>query len=232
MKQYRQILEEIKKNRESIEAKTAEIMSLDFMDERQEAAGNHNFEAVKAYREKAKANNEKIIALSEEVARLEILNQVLQENAKHARTAEALPIIFEVYKKYDGKKAGEKTREKIREELNKAGYSAYIDNGHNVNFEELDENGFTHCNRLTIYGAYNNPIITDENKINVLGFTSVKNPFNYCENPAEAVEEIIKKGEDVKKAYEEANRIAAEYNEMIPRTMRKAETANNYFVIK
>lgn len=222
MKNYKTILEQIKANRETIEAKTTEIENLTFIEIRRAEAANGNFETVKAYREEARKNEEKIATLCEEIEVLKIVNCILTENANHARTAEALPIIAEAFGKYNGKKYGEKTREKIRETLRAAGYMAYFEYGYKLNFEEL-VNGYTHCNSLIVYGNYKNPVITEENTINVDGFQEIRNPFTYNENPEQTAEAIKAKADEVRKIFEEAAKVAGEYNNMIVKGLRAAE---------
>lgn len=223
MKKYTAILEEIKKNRASIEAKTDEIMKLDSIEERRAAAEAGNFEEVHRLRDEAAKNAEKIGKLSDEIQHLEVLERILQNNANAARTAEALPIICGVWKKYNGKKYGPKTADKIREELHAAGYSAYFEHGYILNFEELDANGYTHCNRLSIYGLYCNKVITDENTIDAAGLDCLKSNYIYIENPEERAAAIIAKAAEVKKAYEAAAAIASEYNELIAGGIKSAD---------
>lgn len=223
MKKYTNILEEIKKNRASIEAKTAEIMNLDNIEERRATAAAGNFTETRRLRDEAAKNAEEIGKISDEIQRLEVLERILKNNANAARTAEALPIICEVWKKYNGKQYGPKTAEKIRAELKAAGYSAYIDYGYILDFEELDAAGYTHCNRLRICGNYTTKIITEENTINAAGLDCLKSNYIYIENPEERAAAIIEKAAEVKKAYEAAAAIASEYNELVTSGIKSAE---------
>ena len=213
MKSHIEILKEISANAESIKAKTAEIEKLSCIYERRTEANAGNYDKVKEYRETMKANTGKIEELKKEIETAEIVNRYLLENDRAARVAEVLPVLKEVFTKYNGKKYGPKTRDAIRAEFNARNYSAYPD-GINIAFEEL-VNGFTHCNSLKLYGLYTNPIITKENTINAAALDDMRNPHTYTENPAEAAAAILAKYEEVQKAFTEAKKAAEEYNELI-----------------
>lgn len=64
-----------------------------------------------------------------EIEERKILSGILRDNARRAFFTEAMPVIVEILKKYDGKPIGEKTREKIATEaMEKIGHRIYLEN--------------------------------------------------------------------------------------------------------
>lgn len=210
MKSYKDILKQISETRESIEAKTAEIMRLDYTEERRQAAANGGYFNNKGYKElynAAQANADAISKLSKEIYNAEIETRILRANARAALLAEALPVILKAFEKYNGKPYGEKTRDKIREEVKKAGYSFYIDGHENYKIVvyTLDENGYrTHADEAT-GAAYDEAghiasIITKDNKINIANVIIKPYGDKYTENTTEAAAQTA----DAIRAYSEA----------------------------
>ena len=123
MKSYKSIIQEIKKNREAIEAKTAEIIKLDYKEEKKAAinaennGGIFNNAEYKALAEKARENAGEIAKLSNDIYVMEIKQRILQSNAKVALINEAIPVILAACEKYNNKPYGDKTREKIHQEV-------------------------------------------------------------------------------------------------------------------
>lgn len=238
MKTLSQIKKEIAKKADQIKANEEQIMKMDFIDERRAAAGTGDYATVKRLREEAKANNDKIIKLSQEIPLFKIQIAILRENAKAAIVAEYLPKIAEIMKPYEGKRYGEKTREKTREEAHKAGFSFYFDNSRAIVFYPLT-NGYRYGSdydcRITAKD-YNTPFITEENIIQ-LSKAESRSRYRYTENPAKKAREIVKAFEKMQKAAEAAEAIQSEYNAIIPETMptmhrvskyNKLFTASNY----
>lgn len=228
MKTLEQIKKEIAKRAQKIEANEKEIMQMNFIDERRAAADNGDYATVKRLRDEAKANNDKIIKLSEEIPLLQIQVAILKENAKAAIVAEYLPKIAEILKKYNGKRYGEKTREKVREEARNNGFSFYFDSDNTICLFPLT-NGYRYGSDYDckVRTHYDTPYITAEN---VLQFDKVESrtAYRYTENPAKKAKEIIKAFEKMQKAAEAAEALQSEYNSIIPEAMPRMNKVSKY----
>lgn len=119
MKKYAEILTEIKKARATITDTAKTEKELDRLAFR-EAYKNGSPEDVEKARAAYKAAEARYIKELEknDIARLKI--EILKDNAKQAIAAELLPIICDIWNKYEGKPHGEKTADKIRAELKTA----------------------------------------------------------------------------------------------------------------
>lgn len=212
MKQYKNILNQIKKTRESITEKTNKIMQLDFKEERKQAAQNGGYFNNKGYKElyeAAQANAGEISKLSNDIYTLEIETRILRANARTALLNEAIPVILKACEPYNGKPYGEKTKEKIREEVKKAGYSFYFDGykESRIVVYTLDDNGYkTHADEAT-GAAYDEAghiiqFLTDDNRLNISNVIIKPYSDKYTENPKQGARKVAK----AIKAYEEATK--------------------------
>jgi hypothetical protein len=229
MKTLEQIKKEIAKKQNKIKANENQIMQMDFIDERRAAADNGDFATVKRLRDEAKANNDKIIKLSEEIPLLQIQVAILKENAKAAIVAEYLPKIAEIMKPYEGKRYGEKTREKVREEAHKNGFSFYFDRDNCIVLYPLTNGyrfGSDYDCKITV-SDYNTPYITSDNVIQFEKAES-RNRYRYTENITKKAKEIVKAFEKMQKAAEAAEALQSEYNSIIPEAMPRMNKVSKY----
>lgn len=162
-----------------------------------------------------------------EVAKLEKIALILRHNYRAILAAQALPAFVELLKKYDGKKAGEKTREKISEEMRTAcGCSLWFERNYNSQKSETAHIcDFIRREQIDIYTKNRAAIIDEENTINgKLTAEALRADIGeYIENPAQRLEEIEKARatvEEIKKQYNEA---AQKYNTLIVDGFEKVE---------
>ena len=242
MKQYKDILNQIKATRESIEAKTAEIMRLDYTEERRAAAQNGGYFNNKGYKEiheAAEANADAIRKLSDEIYTAEVMQRILYANARAALIAEALPVILKACEPYSGKPYGEKTKEKIREEVKKAGYGFYFDGykTSRINIYKLSSDGYF-TNRETGEGtaaAYDDAghiaqFLTDDNKLNIANVVIKAYSDKYTEKPAQAARKTAK----AIKAYQEATKALESQRrdlcDLLPAGLKEPEYIKEYYL--
>lgn len=155
-----------------------------------------------------------------EVAKLEKIALILRNNYRAILAAQVLPAFLEILKKYDGKKAGEKTREKISEEMRTAcGCSLWFERNY---CSQKSETAHICCEiirreQIDIYTKNRAAIIDEENTINgKLTAEALRADIGeYIENPAQRLEEIEEARatvEEIKKQYNDA---AEKYKNLI-----------------
>lgn len=170
-------------------------------------------------------------AIEKDIARLKNIAHILRHNYRVALAAQVLPAFLEILKKYDGKKAGEKTREKIVEEMRTAcGCSLWFERNYNSQKSESAHiceiiGGAWNGEKIDIYTVNRAAIIAEENTINgkLTAEALRANIGEYIEDPAAHLEEIEKARatvEEIKKQYNDA---AAKYNSLIVQGFEKVE---------
>lgn len=242
MKAYKDILKDIRKNRERIEAKTAEIMKLDFSEERRAAVHNggiFNNKALKEYHEAAEANADAIRKLSDEIYNAEVMQRILYANARAALIVEALPVILKACEPYNGKPYGEKTKEKIREEVKKAGFGFYF-SGYkysDIEIYKLSADGY-YMNRETGEGtaaAYDEAghiasFLTNDNKLNIANVVIKASGDKYTDNPTQAAKKTAKAIKAYREATKEIEKQRRELCAMLPRGLKEPEYIHEYYI--
>lgn len=146
-----------------------------------------------------------------EVERLENLRKILTNNYNVVLFENFRPVLLYVLKKYNGKKAGQKTVEKIQNEIKDAiGVDVFFKRNYfSQKCETLEIWRAPNIN-LTVYTKNRKPIIFEDNTINgeiladdlpICGYSE------YIENPAQRLQEIEAaraKVEEIKKQYNAA----------------------------
>lgn len=241
MKTLKEIKKQLEKNRANIESMTAEIMRLDYTEERRAATqgnGIFNNQTWKEYFEAAKANAGRIAELSNKIYIAEVATRILQENARAALIAEATPVILKACEKYNGKPYGEKTRDKIRQEVKAAGYSFYFEGyeSYRMVIYKLNAEGYTTPKETeATAAAYDEAghiasFITNENKLNIANVIIKPYADTYTENPTKAAEKVVK----AIKAYSEATKALEsqrrELCDMLPNGIKEPEWIKEYYV--
>lgn len=166
-----------------------------------------------------------------EVAKLEKIALILRHNYRAILAAHALPAFVETLKKYDGKKAGEKTREKISEEMRTAcGCSLWFERS--ILSQKSDaahiceiSRGAWNGEKIDIYTKNRAAIIDEQNTIrgNLTADDLRIYTGEYIDNPAQRLEEIEKARatvEEIKKQYNDA---AEKYKNLIVDGFEKVE---------
>ena len=162
-----------------------------------------------------------------EVAKLEKIALILRHNYRAILAAQVLPAFLEILKKYDGKKAGEKTREKISEEMRSAcGCSLWFERNYcSQKSETAHIYDFIRREQIDIYTKNRAAIIDEQNTIhgNLTADDLRVYIGEYIDNPAQRIEEIEKARatvEEIKKQYNDA---AEKYNNLLVEGFEKVE---------
>lgn len=151
-------------------------------------------------------------AIDKDIIRLKNISLILRHNYRVALAARVLPAFVEILKKYNGKKAGEKTLAKFRDELTKAAsVSIYFERGilsqkstHASIYEIID--GFRGGETIDIYTKSDAEFINDNNEFCAPCLSDLQPLYlSYIDNPEKRLNEIEQAAAEVK-------RIAAEYN--------------------
>ena len=231
MKNYKKILEEIKANKNTIEAQEAEIIVLTMEEEKTSAIKNGTMKEYKAIAEEAKKNAGKVSALCESIYRLKIINKILQSNAEAAFIAESIPVIKAAFKKYEGKKYGEKTRENIRQEAKNNGVFFYIGGtttSETLHLCDVTPEGYTGRMKIELYTKVH--FISPENRIQAEAAEVSERA--YIENPEERAEEIIQAKRQLEEATKAARAAESALNNLLPRSIDHVyNTKNDYITL-
>lgn len=240
MKTLQEIRSQLKKTRADVENMTAEVMKLDFTEERRAAArdGLFNNQAWKEYAEAAKANAGKIAELTHKIYVAEVEKRILQANARVALIEEATPVILEACKKYDGKPYGEKTAEKIRQEVRAAGYSFYFGGYKSSDLEifELNEKGYVTPKEMeATAAAYDEAghiasFLTDDNKLNIANVIIKPHTDKYTENPAKAAAKVAKAIKKYEEATRELEKQRRELCDILPDGIKEPDYIKEYYI--
>ena len=154
-----------------------------------------------------------------EVKRLENLQKILYNNYYFTLFENLRPILISVLKKYNGKRAGERTIEKMQNEIKEgAGVRVYFKRHvFSLKCETLEIQGAPNSN-ITIYTKYRKPIIFEDNIINgeiLADDLCIEGYSEYIENPAQRLEEIEKARATVEEIKKQYNVAAKKYNNLI-----------------
>ena len=213
MKNYREIVNEIKATTDEIKTLENEI------EKRITKNGTDEIEKTKADR----------------AYDLHILRTILYDNMRRAYATEKLPILIDILKKYDGKKYGEKTKDKINAEMKeKAGCAVYMAQ----KYTKTDVTLIPLKNGYTDYSIYNYndyqfiaEILTSENKITV---PSTIDDFTiicckpYDADPEGTVEQIKKLFAEAEQLRAAAEKKAREYNSLINNRLNRFDISKSY----
>lgn len=173
-------------------------------------AGN-NAEAEK-HKAKADAALKDVAPIEADAARLTSILQAINNNLRVVAINNALPVIAEEFKKFDGKPYGEKTRQKIADAIKeRCGTRAYIDREFYTSvFDSLTMySDILTGHGVTVYTEYNQEtqkrpeLLTADNKINGDAFDTLISPeplTDYIVCPVAYVAEL----DSFKEAAEEA----------------------------
>ena len=152
-------------------------------------------------------------AIGKDIARLENIALILRHNYRVALAARVLPVFVEILKKYNGKKAGEKTREKMRDEMMTAcGCSVWFERSilsrksEKADISEIIADSWGGAS-IGIYTKNCACIIDEENTIN--GTLTADDLRMYT---GEYIDDPEKRVDEIEQAAAEVKRIAAEYN--------------------
>ena len=159
-------------------------------------------------------------AINKDIARLKNISLILRHNYRVALAARVLPAFVEILKKYNGKKASEKTREKMRDEMMTAcGCSVWFERSilsqksQQANISEIIR-GAWNGEKIEIYTKNGANIIDEQNTINgALTADDLRiHTGEYIDNPAARLEEINKAAEAVEAARQAFNDAADRLN--------------------
>lgn len=230
MKKFKDVYNEITKIYNRIKENETALDNIYRLDERRAAAAEKDFDAHAAIMQDIKNNAAKIAEIQNVVYLDKVTNAFLKDNAKVALYNDCKEALKEVLTKYNGKPYGEKTRDKIREELKElTGCYIWI-HGNEINISYHGENprGYTiELCKVRATTPYNNPLITDENKINAAALEETHLYEKYTENPKKAAKDLIKQREKARQALETAINLLNEYGHNTPTQIKDNTYINN-----
>lgn len=157
----------------------------------------------------------KLETINKDIARLKNISLILRHNYRVALAARVLPAFVEILKKYNGKKAGEKTREKIRDEMMTAcGCSVWFERSilsqrsELANISEIVANSWS-GEKIEIFTKNRACIIDEQNAINGTLTADDLRIYTgeYIDDPAARLEEIDRAAqvvEAVRQAFNDA----------------------------
>ena len=227
MKNYLDILDEIRSNAEQAKAAKAEANAHLKRDEIKTAKSIEEFMTIEnsiTAADKTEAKN-----ATTRAENLQTINGVLQENARASFAAYITPIICEIMQKYNGKQLGEKTKDKIREEAKKHGFSFYFErsyftrNSDTIHAELLTPEGYTdyRMKDIDIYAkdadGNRTDFISEKNTIQDFSQIKLTYHYTYTENPQEKREALEAAYQAYFNAYEAARKAESELNALLPR---------------
>lgn len=150
-------------------------------------------------------------------ARLEKIRYILSANYRARLAVDSVPLFLEILKKYDGKKAGDKTRAKIADEMRAAcGVSVWFDRqawaltSRAVGFVEISAAGFSTGEKFTLYANGDPAFIDDENTIHATNADGV----TIC-GAGEYIQDAARRVAEIEKAREKAEKARAVYNNAV-----------------
>lgn len=228
MKNYKDILAQIKANNETVKALEEEAARLEKDNERESLRIKYGFSEflkkakeldatiTEVDREKATANYIKANDLIKE-------NKILQENARASFAQYAAGIIAEVFKKYNGKQYGPKTKAKIYEEARAAGIGFYLDGygrRDTINAYPLNKDGYRSGSEMDVKihaRKENKPgeIVNEANTI-INDYEALANYNKYTESATDTAEEIRKLYDELKEAAAKTREIQDKINALLP----------------
>lgn len=226
MKTYAAIIKEIEKIKKSI-TNTAEENYYYVIEEHRAALRSGKTENRDIFIEAHRTAEAEYIKEKEKNLDIQLKIEILKDNAKQALTAELMPVIAEIWNKYEGKPHGEKTAKKISDELEAAtGYYIHIGNRYDDARITIYIRGVV--SDLELYPIWNGikqPAIDSDNKI----VRIIPENFKiYC--CGEYVENVNKHIKELKKAHAKAKELEKAFNDAVTEynklTRGKIERAN------
>lgn len=230
MKKLNVLKKELEKTRDNIKALQARQKELDNIDARRAALEEKDMEKYIALKEENAANEAEYIKTCETEYITKIAAAYIRDNIKIALYYEVAGAIKAVLNKYDGKPYGEKTKEKIKEEIKAAtGCGVWLEK-QAINIYELDNDGYRNpaCYETRVTVPYDNPIITDENKINAGALEKIHIHQTYTENPQKAARELIKKHRAAYEATEKLNALLSDLYHAAPEQIKNGGHITSY----
>ena len=154
-----------------------------------------------------------------EIENRKIMRGILRDNARRAFFTEAMPIMVEILKKYEGKAIGPKTNDKIYKELvEKIGHGFYFHKSWCSELVFSYRDSILRHDDLTIYVKGGKDMFDDSNKLVVypLEDYALYNCGEYVEDPVAHAEKIQNAFRDLKRMEEDFRKACSEFNKIIP----------------
>lgn len=230
MENLQVLKKDLQKTCDKIKALQARQKELDNIDARRAALDEKDMKKYAALKEEKAANEAEYIKTCEAEYVEKIAAAYIRDNIKIALYYEVAAVVKAVLTKYNGKPYGEKTKEKIREEIKAATGCGVWFTKNEVNIHELNKEGYTSpaCFEVRVTTPYNNPIFTDENKINAGALDEVHIYQTYTENPRKAARELIKKHRAAYTAAEKLNTLLSDLYHAAPTGIQNSGNITSY----
>ena len=223
MKNYLDIINDIRKNNETIKELEAKADAI--LKKPEIAAADAISEKVAIRKSITEEANAAAVDLYTEAENIKNTNSILAENVKASFAAYVEPIIKDIMQPYTGKQYGPKTREKIHQEAKKHNIAFYFDGydgSYRLNVYCLTDEGYKHYNmpEIEFHGTddagHTANFISKSNTIEDISKIHFYSRYKYTEDPAGKKEELEAAYNDFKKLVELAAAAESKLNAMLP----------------
>lgn len=168
--------------------------------------------------------SEAFCKLAEKEIELDFELKFAKENSIVIAGSYCLPIFAEIWNKYEGKQAGEKTKDKIYNEFYEATSKRFkvYTSGRDICFISMREDGYRgydfQYRELDFYLPYGTSCTSAENKILKVDISEISqyNGIKEYKEERKAARDFIKAAKKAQKAALELNKMIAELNKMHP----------------
>lgn len=189
-----------------------------------ESNGTPHAEAFAKYRKLY----DQILAESNDKTRAEIKARICAENVKCAIFADVMPIFAEVWNKYAGKKAGEKTREKIKNDIQtRTGGAFYVsasfDTYRDIIYIRPQEQKYFYCFAIEANNWNSARLTDDNNTITAITPDAFKISARHYDDPEKATAQLLKLHAEAEKAIEKAREAVKAYNDFNGETCKRLD---------
>ena len=232
MKNLQALKKDLQKTRDNIKAFQALQKDLDNIEARRAALNEKDLEKYAALKAENEATKGAYIKACENEYIEKIAAAYIRDNIKIALYYEVAAALKDVLTKYNGKPYGPKTKDNIRNELKAATGCAIWFETQAINIHELDKNGYTTPAgfEIRVTTAYNNPLITADNRINAGALENVNIHLNYTENPRKAARELIKKHRAAYAEVEKLNGLLSDLYDAAPQAIKNGGHITGYLI--
>jgi len=185
---------------------------------------------IKTRVDEFKENKEQESKCYSEIEYRKILRGILHDNARRAFFAETMPVVLEVFKKYEGKVIGPKTNDKIyKEVVEKTGHGFYFDKSWRSNLV-LSYRGvpFRHDDFTIYLKDGSKKMFDDNNRLIVWPLEDyiLYNCGEYVEDPEAQATKIQESFDELKRIEENFRNACSEFNKLIPSNIEYRNPGN------
>ena len=181
--------------------------------------------------EKQKAIRAKRAKNDVKIQRLKVVQQLLENNKKIALFNDVMPIIFEVLRKYNGKRLGEKTFEKLKNEIKEKTNCSFYIHRNSYHIMPLNKEGYTTNEEIEVSPIDYETKLLDDNKVQIVTMEElcVIDTVDYIENVSEYADELERLKSKAKELQKELRDICSAYNHAVPAFMEWLDSGKTIY---